>query len=56
MLAHGFFAFSLRGPFAARLTATFAGLLDVLRRIWTVLKERLAPREPVPVPIRIRHR
>jgi hypothetical protein len=34
----------------------FSGILDVLRRIWTVLKERLAPSHPVPVPVRVRAR
>jgi hypothetical protein len=36
------------------LRAQLAEILDVLRRIWTALKERLAPIGPKPAPVPVR--
>jgi hypothetical protein len=53
MLAQGSYHFTERRSDAKRGAEALSQILDALRRIWTVLKERLAPNRPVPVPIRV---
>jgi hypothetical protein len=39
---------------AARLLESFSDLLDAIKRVWTALKKRFSPSQPIPVPARIR--
>jgi hypothetical protein len=53
MLAQASNTSSSRRGGTHRLDATLSRVLDVLRRIWTALKERFAPPTRIPMPIRV---
>jgi hypothetical protein len=56
MLANGSYHVSERSGRSEKIDARLSEVREILRRLWSALKERLAPNEPalVPVPVRVR--